>query len=104
MVELVLPKPASVVNGVVSARAGPLSNIEVVLCHTDETWRSATFRTDGAGRFTYKLRPMNAFPSRLPETPLGSLTMSAFVLTPDETREIKIEIDDLKHTEPGSRM
>jgi len=25
MVELVLPKPASVVNGVVSARAGPLS-------------------------------------------------------------------------------
>jgi hypothetical protein len=102
VIDLILPKPAAVINGIITSNKVPLANTQVVLCHSDETWRSATINTDTDGRFSYIVPSEESLSITLPNTTKGSVTVSGFSLTPDENRNIEIDVSDRPGGKPAA--
>jgi hypothetical protein len=91
--DLVLPSEAATVHGNVLNDAGaPLPNAEVILCHTDEVWRSATIPTEDDGTFFYIVPSDEAITIVARAPGIGQVIASGIIFHPDEDKKLTFKI------------
>jgi len=98
--DIILPQPAAIIHAIITSNGKTLDNAEVSLCHSDETWRSATIQTDNDGRFVYYVPSNEKLSITVLRPQSKPSTLVEVILEPGESRDLAIKVEEHVGTSP----